>query len=108
MFGKQPKLPNVMDDKLPALEGVMTSQSLTGHITAMYAGRKAFTEAMYDKKVRKVLRHNMRTIERVYKQGEEVYYRRDGDKAVWRGPATVLGSRGSVYFLLHHACMGDG
>ena len=101
VFGKQPKLPNIMEDKLPALEGVTTSQSLAAHITALYAGRKAFSEAMCDEKVRKALRHKVRAVERTYGAGEQVYYRRDGDKAAWRGPATVLGSRGSVHFLVH-------
>ena len=53
VLGKQPKIPNVMEDKLPAQEGLM-------HITAMHVGRKAFTEALYDEKVRKALRHNLR------------------------------------------------
>ena len=34
VFGKQPKLPNIMEDKMPALEGKTTSTSLTEHITA--------------------------------------------------------------------------
>ena len=101
VFGKQPKVPNDMVDKLPALEGVTTSKSLAMHITAMHAGRKAFTEALYNEKVQKALRHNVRAVERVYLQGEDVYYRRDSDRAAWRGPITVLESLGSVYFLVH-------
>ena len=30
-----------------------------------------------------------------------MFYRSDSNKASWHGPATVLGSRGSVYFLAH-------
>ena len=30
-----------------------------------------------------------------------MFYRSDSNKASWHGPATVLGSRGSVYFLVH-------
>ena len=44
VFGKQPKLPNVMEDKLPALEGVTTSKSLVTPITVMCAGRKTFSK----------------------------------------------------------------
>ena len=101
VFGKQPKLPDIMSDKLPALEGVTTSESVAAHITAMYAGRKAFTEAMYDEKVRKALRHKVRAVERRYTSGEQVFYRRDGDKKEWRGPATVIGNKGSVHYLVH-------
>ena len=81
VFGKDPKLPNIMTDKLPALEGVTTSESVAAHINALYAVRKAFTEVKCDEKVRKVLRHKVRAVERTYKAGEEVFFRRDGDKA---------------------------
>jgi hypothetical protein len=101
VFGKQPKLPNIMTDRLPALEGVTTSESVAAHINALYAGRKAFAEVQCEEKVRRALRHKVRAVERRYEAGEKVYYRRDGDKAVWRGPATVLGSKGSVHFLVH-------
>ena len=101
VFGKQPNLPDIMSDKLPALEGVTTSESVAAHITAMYAGRKAFTEAMYDEKIRKALRHKVRAVERRYISGEQVFYRRDGDKKEWRGPATVIGNKGSVHYLVH-------
>ena len=69
---------------------------------AMYAGRKAFSEAMCDEKVRKALRHKVRAVERSYEVGEQVYYRRDGDKAAWRGPATILAHRGSAGYFLEH------
>ena len=48
VFGKQPNLPNIMNDKLPALEATTTSQSIASHNTAMYAGRQALTKAMCD------------------------------------------------------------
>ena len=101
VFGKQPNLPNILSDKLPALEGVTTSQSVAAHITAMYAGRKAFTEAMYDSKVRKALRHRVRAVEKRYENGEQVFYRRDGGRKEWKGPATVIGNKGSVHYLVH-------
>ena len=101
VFGKQPHLPDIMSDKLPALEGITTSESVAAHITAMYAGRKAFTEAQYDEKVRKALRHKVRAVERRYVSGEQVFYRREGDRKEWRGPATVIGNKGSVHYLVH-------
>ena len=70
---------------------VMTSKFHATHITTMYAGQK----------VQKALKHNVRALERVYAQGEEVYYRRNSNRAKWRGQATVLGNRSSVYFLVH-------
>ena len=56
---------------------------------------------MCDEKIRKALQHKVRAVERTFKTGEKVYYRRDGDKAKWCGPATVLGNKGSVHYLLH-------
>jgi hypothetical protein len=111
VFGKNPNLPNIMTDKLPALSEVTTSASVAEHIQALNAGRKAFTESLCDNKIRQALRHRVRAVEKHFAQGEAVYYRRDGDKAQWRGPARVIGKKGSVHFLEHqgellrvHAC----
>ena len=99
-------LPNLMTDKLPALERVTTSQSVAAHINAMHGARKEFMVAQCDKKIRRVLRHKVRAVERSYKAGEEVYYKGDSDRGVWRGPATVIGTRGTVAFLVHQGELG--
>ena len=101
VFGKEPKLPDIMTDKLPALSGTTTSESLAAHINAMYAGRKAFSEAQCDEKIRRALRHKVRAVERRYNAVEEVFSKQDGDKGEWRGPATVIGNKGSVHYLVH-------
>ena len=101
VFGKQPTLPNLVTDKLPALEGVTTSQSVAAHINAMYGARKEFMAAQCDEKIRRALRHKVRAVERRYLSGEEVYYKRDSDRTQWRGPATVIGNRGALHFLVH-------
>ena len=101
VFGKDPHLPNILTDKLPALSGVTTSESVAAHIQGLYSGRKAFMEAVCDDRIRKALRHKVRAVERRFMQGEQVYYRREGDKAQWRGPATVLGNKGAVHYLVH-------
>ena len=101
VFGKQPTLPNLVTDKLPALEGVTTSQSVAAHINAMYGARKEFMAAQCDEKIRRALRHKVRAVERRYLAGEEVYYKRDSDRTQWRGPATVIGNRGALHFLVH-------
>ena len=36
VFGKNPSSPNIFSDKLPALSGITTSQSLAKHIKALY------------------------------------------------------------------------
>ena len=40
VFWKQPKLPNVMEDKLLALEGVRTSKSLATRIKKIFSSKK--------------------------------------------------------------------
>ena len=82
VFGKNPKLPNIMTDRLPALEGITTSESVAAHINALYAGRRAFMEAQCDEKIRQALRHKVRAVEKHYVSGEQVFYKRDGDKAI--------------------------
>ena len=46
VFGKQPKLPNVLEDKLPALEGVMTSKSLATRIKKIFHPKKTVKHDM--------------------------------------------------------------
>ena len=53
VYGKNPNLPNIMYDKLPAMSGVTTSESVAAHINALHASRTAFTEVMCDQKIRK-------------------------------------------------------
>ena len=100
VFGRNPNMPNVLHDKLPALKET-TGESLSAHIRGLYDGRRAFTEVLCDDKIRTALRNKVRAAERHFRQGEEVFYRRDGDSHMWRGPATVLGNKGSVFYLVH-------
>lgn len=101
VYGKDPNMPNILYDKLPAMSGVTTSESVVAHISALHRSRIAFTEQMCDQKVRTALRHKVRAVERTYGAGEKVYYRRDGDKAEWRGLSIVIGNCGSVHYLVH-------
>ena len=100
VFGKNPSLPGILSDKLPALEGVTTSKVVAEHITALHAGRKAFAEVQCDESIRRALRHRVRAAEKVFKPGNKVYYKRDGQDR-WKGPAVVIGNDGSVYYLRH-------
>ena len=75
VYGKNPKLPNIMEDKLPALEGTTTSKSLADHINALQAGRKAFAEVQCDELIRRALRHKVRSVEKFHSPGESVYFK---------------------------------
>ena len=71
---------------------------MSEHIRALHAGRKAFAEVQCDEQTRRALRHKVRSVEKRFDQGSKVYFKRDGQDR-WRGPATVIGNDGSVYFL---------
>ena len=45
VFGRNPNLPNILEDKPPALEGTTSSEIVAKQITALYAARKAFIES---------------------------------------------------------------
>ena len=64
--------------------------------------RKNFNKAITDQRVAKALQHKVRSVEIHFKEGERVYYKRDGLNQ-WLGPATVIGGRpmGSTYVIEH-------
>ena len=72
VFGKNPSLPNIFTDKLPALGRTTTSQSLANHMKAMFEGRTAFAATMCDEKICTALKHKLRSLglECVFKQCE--------------------------------------
>ena len=76
VFGKNPNLPNIMNDNLPALQGSTSSEILSEHLNALHAARQAFVKSEADERIR-ALRSKVRVSEQVYKYGDRVYYRRD-------------------------------
>ena len=77
VFGKNPPLPSILNDTLPALEGVSTCQSVAELIQALHSGRKAFAEVQCDEQIRRALRHKVRSVEKRYEQGSKVYFERE-------------------------------
>ena len=91
VFGKNPNLPSLLNDKLPALEGVSTSEIVANNLNAMHAARKSFIESEASEKLRRALRHQVRTsLADSYKNGDLVLYKRN-ESDRWRGPGTVIG-----------------
>ena len=41
VLGKNPNLPNIMTEKLPALQGVTSSEILKTHLDALFSARRA-------------------------------------------------------------------
>ena len=104
VFGRNPNLPSIETDKLPSLSGVTTSKTVGDHLNALHAARKAFVESETSERIRRALRHNVRTsVETTFKSGDKVYYRKHLIKKSpkWHGPATVLGCDGLAAFINH-------
>lgn len=72
VFGQNPNLPNVLVDKLPALEGSTMSARVGQHISVFYASRKAFTKAEYSERIRRALHMQLRPIVEKYESGDKV------------------------------------
>ena len=105
LFGRNPRLPTVLTDKLPALQNVSGSGQVLTNLKAMQEARKAFIVASESsEKIRKALRHNAFIVasessEKIRKalrhnisssggakffSGDSVYCKRNDSKR-WRG-----------------------
>ncbi|CAG2190172.1 unnamed protein product [Mytilus edulis] len=100
VFGTNPNLPNVLNDKPAALEHNTVSQTFANHLNALHSGRRAFIQAESSERIRRALRHKIRASGECFQHGDKVYYKRDDDNK-WKGPGTVLGQDGKVVFVRH-------
>ena len=67
----------------------------------MHRAREAFVESESSERIRRALRHNIRTYsDEIYENGEVVYYRVKNYKG-WKGPATVFGRDGQCILVKH-------
>ena len=98
VFGRNPNLPNVLTDDLPALEGSTKSETIGSHINNLYASRKEFIAAESSDKIRRALRHQIRTAAQVVTTGDSVFYQINGSEK-WRGPAVVLAADKNIIFI---------
>ena len=105
VFGRNPKLPNILDSPPPAREVKAQSKALLEMLDIMHKSREKFMEAESCEKLKKALNSKMRTAERVYKHNDWVYYKRDKDN-MWMGPAKVIFQDGKVIMIRHggHYC----
>ena len=97
VFGRNPRLPCVMSDKPPALEGTTSSEVIAKHLNASHAARKGFITAEASEKIRRGLRLKIRPSGRVFSNGELVHFKREDLK--WKGPAKVIGHDGKTVIL---------
>ena len=100
VFGRNPKLPNIIDSPPPAREVKVQSKALLDMLNIMHKSREAFMRSESCEKLKKALNSKMRTAERLYRHNEWVYYRRDKDD-MWMGPAKVVFQDGKVIMIRH-------
>lgn len=100
LFGRNPRLPNVMDERLPAHEGTTTSETFARHLNGLHAARKAFIESETSERVRRALRSKVRTSEVRFEHGDKVFYKRENSEK-WLGPGRVVFQDGKVIFVRH-------
>lgn len=101
VLGKNPKLPAVLSDDLPALSMKPSSEVIQENLNAIHSARKAFIAIENDRKIKRALTHNVRTTGEVkYVTGDVVFYKRE-DSSEWRGPGTVIGQVSQQVFIKH-------
>ena len=100
VFGRNPNLPSVLHDEIPALEGYTISETVGKHINHLHASRKAFVAAESCEKIRRALRHRIRSAAFRLEPNDSVYYKRNGCEK-WKGPGKVLGGDKNVVFIRH-------
>jgi len=90
VFGMNVNLPSILTDKPPAL-GATQSELIQKKLSAIHTARQNFIKAESSERIKRALRHQVRTYsEEVYEPGDKVYFKRNDSKG-WKGPARVLG-----------------
>lgn len=102
VFGKNPKLPNILADGPPAWEAKTMSEALVKHLNVLHAARQAFIRSESCSRLKLALKAKMRTNEDTYENGDIIYYKREKDDQ-WLGPAKVVFQDGKVIFIRHGA-----
>ena len=91
VFGQNICLPSMESDAPPALNPAKNSNLVRENLNALHKARENFVKAESSERIRRALKHNVRTYAGIdFQPGEKVYYKRQKTKA-WKGPAKVLG-----------------
>ena len=111
VFGRNPALPNVFMDRLPALTLTPHAEIVRNNLNAMHSARQEYVRLESNEKLKRALRHNVRSTDASeISNGSEVYYKRN-DSHEWYGPGVVIGRDGKQFLVRHggvyvrvHAC----
>ena len=101
VFGRDPSIPNVFDNKLPANDPLFYSTLIKNNIDALHRARESFIQQEASEKLSRALKRQTRTyLDQPFCVGDEVFYKRDVSSK-WQGPATVLGVDGKQVLIKH-------
>lgn len=78
-----------MTDKLPALNGITSSEAFAQHLNVLHKARKAYIQTKSNERIRRELHTKLRAAEQIFENGEAVFYKRDR-KERWLGPTRVV------------------
>ncbi len=106
VFGRQPNIPNIIDEPPNVLETKSHSKALEDQLKALHECRAAFMKSQNCEKLKRALRTKMRTAQHVYNPGDYVYYRRQIDDR-WLGPGKVVYQDGKVICVRHGKYFGQ-
>ena len=95
-------LPSVLKNDLPVLEEDEENSTCKKHLDAMFAARSAYMRAENSERIKRALRHPVRSTEKFFEKGEKVMFKRD-DNNRWKGPALVVGQSGTVCYVKYEA-----
>ena len=98
VFGRQIKLPNILEDPPPTWEEPERSKTLLNTLEAIHATREKYIMAERCEKIKRALRAKIRIADTIYENGDLVYFKKEGENT-WRGPAKVVFQDSKVIFL---------
>ena len=97
VFGRNPKLPNILSDGPPTWEEKAIGERLSEHLNALHKTREEFTKSENESRIKKALKAKVVATVLDLKPGDLVYYKRDGVE--FKGPAKVIVQDGKVIFI---------
>ena len=101
-MGRNPSLPNVIDNKLPAMEGPScVSKVVEDNLRAMHKAREEFAKCESSSKIKRALKSQVRTCnDEYFDNGKRVWYKRNNSHE-WHGPGVVLGRESQCIVIKH-------
>ena len=101
VFGRDPCIPTTMENTIAANDPQFYSDLVKDNLNALHKARSAFIHQESSEKLSRALNRQTRTYsDRIYLNGDEVFYKRDHSSR-WQGPAKVLGKDSSQILIKH-------